>query len=109
MNSRGSGVFPSSVVSALRSRNAVAAPREKLTLRCYTSAASTGDQCSASNLMGKMVVPLNAVSGFHGAGPVRRALGMRLVVTARESGGAATPSDTQELEVPQPHLEHRSD
>jgi len=47
--------------------------------------------------MGKSVVPLNSVSGFHGAGPVRRALGMRLVVTARESGAHSRLYPPQEI------------
>jgi hypothetical protein len=45
-------------------------------------------QCPASNSMGRVVGPLSAVSGFHGAGPVRRALGMRRVITARASANS---------------------
>jgi hypothetical protein len=45
-------------------------------------------QCPASNLMDRVVGPLSAVSGFHGAGPVRRALGMRRVITARASANS---------------------
>ena len=45
-------------------------------------------QCPVSNSMGRVVGPLSAVSGFHGAGPVRRALGMRRVITARASANS---------------------
>jgi len=40
-----------------------------------------------SNAIGKVVGPLSEVSGFHGAGPVHRALGMRRVMTVRAQGG----------------------
>jgi hypothetical protein len=36
-----------------------------------------------SNEMGKVVGPLTEVSGFHGAGPVHQALGMRRDMTVR--------------------------
>ena len=43
-------------------------------------------RCPASNSMGRVVGPLIPVSGFQGAGPVRRALGMRRVMTVKRFG-----------------------
>jgi hypothetical protein len=38
--------------------------------------------------MGKVMGPVSAVSGFHGAGPVRRACGMCFVTTVRASASS---------------------
>lgn len=42
-----------------------------------------GNHCAGgeSNSMGSVVGPVSAVSGFHGAGPVRRAFGICRVIT----------------------------
>src|ERR1700689_1358344 len=46
-------------------------------------------QCPASNSMGKVAGPEMPISGFHGAGPLRRGLGIRRVMTVRASASSA--------------------
>ena len=46
-------------------------------------------QCPGSNSMGNVAGPLIAVRGFHGAGPVRLALGMRCAITVRASASSS--------------------
>lgn len=51
-------------------------------------AALADAQSPVSNSIGRVVGPLSAVSGFHGAGPVRRGLCMRCVMTVRASASS---------------------
>src|ERR1700733_3194968 len=46
-------------------------------------------QCPASNSMGRVFGPVMPISGFHGAGPLRRGLGIRRVMTVRASASSA--------------------
>jgi hypothetical protein len=53
--------------------------------------------------MGKVMGPVSAVSGFHGAGPVRRACGMCFVITIRaaaSSGQAFAVADRDAIVAP---------
>ena len=59
------------------------------TLRSWSRSAGRDGQCPVSNSMGSVIGPLKPVSGFHGAGPERRALGMRRVITVSASTSSA--------------------
>jgi hypothetical protein len=72
-------------------------PVQELEVRCMFSRtiAASLQLCSEfqthrvqrpqSNSMGRVLGPLKPLSGFHGAGPVRRALGMRRDMTVKAS------------------------
>lgn len=58
-----------------------ATPRARRATRSETAT-------QASNSMGRVVGPENSVSGFHGAGPVRRGFGIRAVMTRSDSASS---------------------
>jgi len=50
---------------------------------------AVGIHCPGSNSIGRVVGPLSELSGFHGAGPVRLAFGMRRAILASASASSS--------------------